>query len=95
MLGFPRDAHSAPLLEAIRLLSLESRRNEHIVNLVRSVLDERCHPELRGFFRILDTGEVTGDCAARIGVGKKRFRIHGALVYNQWMKKEAQGALDI
>ena len=45
---------------------------------------------LNGLFRTLDTGEVTGDSVARIGVGKKRFKIHGALIYNQWLRMQDQ-----
>jgi hypothetical protein len=59
-------------------------------NLVRSIVEERSHPALNGLFRTLDTGEVTGDSVARIGVGKKRFKIHGALIYNQWLRMQDQ-----
>ena len=89
ILGLPRDAHAAPLLETLNLPSLESRRNEHIVDLVQAALDERCHPALHRFFRTTDAGDVTGDCVARIGVGRKRFKIHGALVHNQWTMMQA------
>ena len=90
ILGLPRDAHAAPLLETLKLPSLESRRNDHIVSLVRSIVEERSHPALNGLLRTLDTGEVTGDSVARIGVGKKRFKIHGALIYNQWLRLQDQ-----
>ena len=61
----------------------------HIVDLVQAALDERCHPALHRFFRTTDAGDVTGDCVARIGVGRKRFKIHGALVHNQWTVMQA------
>ena len=89
ILGLPRDAHAAPLLETLNLPSLESRRIEHIADLVQAALDERCHPALHRFFRTTDAGDVTGDCVARIGVGRKRFKIHGALVHNQWTTMQA------
>jgi hypothetical protein len=83
ILSLPRDAHAAPLLDALSLPSLESRRKEHIANLVESALARRCHPTLNSFFRTTDAGEATGDCIPRIAVGRKRFRYHGALVYNE------------
>ena len=84
ILGLPRDAHAASLLETLKLPSLESRRNDHIVSLISSALEERCDPQLRGLFRVADTGEVTGDCVARIGIGRKFLKIYGPLVYNKW-----------
>jgi retron-type reverse transcriptase len=86
IMDLPRDAHAAPLLETLKLPSLESRRNEHIASLVKAALDERSHPALNRFFRTTDTGVVTGDCVARIGVGKKRFKIFGAVIYDQFMQ---------
>ena len=78
--GLPRDAHAAPLLETLNLPSLESRTTERVVDLIQAAMDERCHPALHGFFRTTDAGDVTGDCLARIGEARKRFKIHGDLV---------------
>ena len=84
IMGLPRDAHAAPLLENLRLPSLESRRRHHIVDLVERALSGHSHPTLGGFFRRLGPGGlVTGDCTARVGAGRKRFRVHRALVYNE------------
>ena len=91
-MGLPRDAHAAPLLETLRLPSLESRRRQHIVDLVERALSGHSHPTLGGFFRRLGPGGlVTGDCTARVGAGRKRFRIHGALVYNECSSGVAAG----
>ena len=79
IMGLPRDAHAAPLLDTLRLPSLETRRQQHIVKLVESAMFGRSHPAMKSLFRFLNGtgGDITGDCEARIGAGRKRFRIHG------------------
>ena len=82
IMGLPHDAHAAPLLEALRLPSLEIRRREHVAALVEKALSGLGHEALN-LFRVDEGGVVTSDMEARIGVGRKRFGIHGALVYNE------------
>ena len=38
ILGAPRLAHSAPLIEQLGLQSLEERRMDHVFNIVRSII---------------------------------------------------------
>jgi hypothetical protein len=91
ILGQPSDAHAAPLLETLRLPSLEARRRQHLIDLVVKVLSGHCHPALAGIFREIGGGEVTGDCVARIGAGRKRFRFHAPLVYNEASRENTLG----
>ena len=91
-MGLPNDAHAAPLLEFLRLPLLETRRRLHIVDLVERAMDGHTHPALKDYFRREgEAGLVTGDCLARVGAGRKRFRVHGALVYNECRSAFAGG----
>jgi Reverse transcriptase (RNA-dependent DNA polymerase) len=81
--GAPRDAHSEPLLSALGLESLESRRNDHVMKLVNSIIAGSSHPIFNDYFTVTASGDITGGCTANIGVGKKRFRIAGASLYNE------------
>ena len=86
ILGVPRDTHAAPLLDILRLPPLELRRRQHIVDLVDKSLSGRCHPALAGAFKEVGgggPGGMTSDCVARIGAGRKRFKIHAPLVFNE------------
>jgi hypothetical protein len=84
ILGAPRDAHAAPLLETLKLPPLDLRRRQHLVDLVDKTLSGRCHPALVGAFSGAgEGGGVTSDCVARIGAGRKRFKFHASLVYNE------------
>ena len=51
ILGLPRDAHAAPLLEVLKLPSLEQRRNDHILSLVQASIMGHSHPSLAKLFR--------------------------------------------
>ena len=79
ILGVPRDAHAAPLLDTLRLPPLELRRRQHIIDLVNKVLSGRCHPALSGAIREVEGEGVTSDCVARIGAGRKRFKMHACM----------------
>ena len=50
--GTSRDAHSAPLLQALQLHSLESRRHKHIIQLIKSILSGQSHPAFKDFFTL-------------------------------------------
>ena len=92
IMGLPNDAHAAPLLEFLRLPLLETRRRQHIVDLVERAMAGHTHPALKDYFRREgEAGLVMGDCLARVGAGRKRFRVHGALVYNECRSTFAGG----
>ena len=68
--GAQRNAHSAPLLEALNLESLEARRHEHIESLVKSIIAENCHPAMYNMFTVLPNDTVSYDQHTRIGIAK-------------------------
>jgi len=78
-----RDAHSQPLLDALQLDSLWERRNRHLKDLVRSMLDKRTHPAFIDFFEIENDGSVTVKCDARLQLGSKRFKFMAARAFNE------------
>jgi hypothetical protein len=80
--GAARNAHSAPLLELLKLESLESRRCNHIGSIVKSIIDEKCHPAFHRYFELHEDGAVGSVCSARTNCGKKQFKIFGAACYN-------------
>jgi len=77
-----RNTHSAPLLEALNLESLDKRRTDHIISLVDSIILEGCHPALLNMFTVLQNGNVSTDQQARIGIGKRRFGVFVPGKYN-------------
>ena len=79
----PSDAHAAPLLETLRLPSLESRRRDHVVDLVEGVIGGLSHPALADYFNVGEGGRIRQGVQARIGIWRKRFRYHAALTYNE------------
>ena len=50
--GASRNTHSAPLLEAQNLESLDKRRTDHIISRVESIISENCHPALLNMFTV-------------------------------------------
>ena len=83
-MGQPNDAHAAPLLESLQLPSLESRRRNHVVDLVENkALARAIHPALADYFSVDGGGRVTGGSEARIGAGRKRFRHLATLTCNE------------
>jgi hypothetical protein len=73
--GEPRSAHSAPLLEALQLDSLENRRTSHISALVDSFITGNCHPIFQEMFIPQADGSVMKDMndhSSRIGIGERR-----------------------
>jgi hypothetical protein len=93
--GAERNAHSEPLQNALGMQSLETRRNDHIDHLVQSMIDGKSHPAFTDYFSSDGTGGVISGHRARIGVGKKRFRIHGAVVYNNRRTEQYAEAVDL
>ena len=81
----PRDAHAAPLLQALKLDTLESRRIRHIVSLVQSVISGNCHPALHHLFLVTPYGSVTNDEKSRIRIGKRRFSVFAREIYSSQM----------
>lgn len=84
ILQVPNDSHAKPLLEILKLQSLESRRENHLLALIDKILDSSCHPALIDTFRYsnLQVGELQIP-QSRTQVGRKRFSHFGAILYNQ------------
>ena len=78
----PRDAHSEPLLLALGLEPLDSRRADHIVELVETMLTKNCHPAFSNFFQAPQDGIIPININSRLKLGEKRFRVMGAQLYN-------------
>ena len=91
ILRAPRNAHAAPLLQTLRLDTLENRRNEHIVKLVQSCMSDSCHPAFRGMFERQPDGSAANDATARIGIGRRRFSIYAKTVFNAWLANATAG----
>ena len=83
ILQAPRDAHSAPLLEALKLDSLADRRVKHALLLVRNILGGNCHPALTDFFVLQQNETLATPSKSRLKLGTKRFRVIGAEIYNK------------
>jgi Reverse transcriptase (RNA-dependent DNA polymerase) len=78
----PRNAHSAPLLEALHLGTLGERRTAHVIKLVESILSGVTHPALHGMFHRTIEGRVENSERARIGIGRRRFSIYAKELAN-------------
>lgn len=80
----PRNTHSAPLLDQLRLDSLQDRREEHIIALVKQLLGDTCPPALSGMFTKTELGNVSNSSTRdpKHRIGKKRFSVHAELLYN-------------
>ena len=85
ILRAPRNAHSAPLQKTLGLDSLESRRVEHIVNIITRCMSETCHPAFTDMFVRQPDGSAGNSYTARIGIGRRRFCLYGKEVYNTWL----------
>jgi hypothetical protein len=80
----PRLAHSEPLLNKLELKSLTERREQHVINIVNSILDNRCHPALMNMFTRTDNTIAT-DFNPRTAAGKKCFQNLAVSIYNRRM----------
>ena len=79
----PRDAHSTPLLDALRLDSLADRHARHALLLVHNILSGSCHPALADFFDLQQDETLAAPSKSRLKLGAKRFRVIGAEMYNK------------
>ena len=78
----PRDTHSKPLLAALRLDTLESRRNEHAIQIIEAILDRSTHPALAHMFTLGKDGGIENSNSARIQLGDRRFSSFSKNIYN-------------
>ncbi len=92
--GLPRDAHAAPLLEALQLQSLESRRQDHVVKIVSFILDGEYHPAFNKFFTAGLDGRIESTYAPRTAFGRKRFTCTGANAYNASISSESSSQMN-
>src|SRR5437867_3485885 len=80
----PSDSHAAPLLEELNLQSLESRRNQHLVKIVTSCIEKKCHPDfINKFSKSLSSVNELSMPPSRTLLGRKRFSFIGAAEYNK------------
>ena len=77
----PRDSHAEPLLTALRLESLQERRETHALNLVESYISGDCHPKMMNMFSTLPNEEIEVQ-KIRTNMGKRSFKIAGAILHN-------------
>ena len=80
--GLPRDAHAEPLLDALQLATLESRRKNRVCSIVGSIIQGDCHPAVKDWFAVGADGRILADCASRTRFGARRFKCAGALTFN-------------
>jgi endonuclease/exonuclease/phosphatase family metal-dependent hydrolase len=83
ILQAPRDAHAGPLLETLRLDSLDKRRETRLVSLVKSIISGDCHPAFTDFFDLNLDGTLNSGKAPHLKIGQKRFKQIGARFYNR------------
>jgi len=89
--GVPRDTHAAPLLDELGLQSLECRRNKHIIGIVRSILENECHPALQEMFKAGTDGRILTPYSPRTALGAKRFSCTGATIFNADLEARSGG----
>jgi hypothetical protein len=90
--GAPRNAHSLPLQQALRLQSLETRRQEHVIALINAMVEKRSHPHFHDIFSVNEDGTLSHDKTTRIGFGKKRFCIAGPNLFNTCTHQKCDAA---
>ena len=81
--GVSRNAHSAPLLEALDLEALSTRRSKHIAELVKSIVAGDCHPAMEDMFTELEDGSILCPQTSRIDMGTRRFSVFAAEQFNR------------
>ena len=80
------DCHADPLLESLGLQSLHSRRTKHLVSLVSDILSKNCHPSLVNLFSVVeDDGFELKLPSSKTLMGKKRFGVFGAEIFNEFL----------
>jgi len=80
--GVPRDAYLAPLLESLRLESLESGHTNHIIKIVESIMFSDCNPALKHIFTVRSDGALISSRQPRIAIGKRRFTVFAKELYD-------------
>ena len=84
-----RDAHAEPLLKELKLESLKDRRTAHALKFIRSFIEGQCHPMLKDLFKTQSDGMLMIP-TTRTGVGRRRFSVAGAKLFNQDIVPRAQ-----
>ena len=84
--GAHRTAHSAPLLQTLKLGSMDKRHTQHVSSLVTSILTGNSHPLMQELFHSLPDGTISNGRKSRIGMGKKRFSSFAPEIFNCSMK---------
>jgi hypothetical protein len=69
--GSPRLAHSAPLLESLKLDSLQCRRERHAYKITQSAITGNCHPTIKNLFQLDNNSLITLNYKPRTSFGKK------------------------
>jgi len=91
ILRAPRNAHAAPLMQTLRLDTLENRRNNHIIELVEACMSDAPHPAFKGMFERQPDGSAANDATARTGIGRRRFSIYAKTLFNARQTNAAGG----
>ena len=78
----PRDAHAAPIIEALGLQSLHDRRKKHLLKLTNDILSCDTHPGLYDLMELNEKNEIEVS-NARTRIGNRRFTITAAKVFNE------------
>jgi ribonuclease P/MRP protein subunit RPP40 len=83
--NMPKDSHSEPLLDLLKLSSLSSRRQDKLIKNVHEILDKNCHPSFFNMFTSDNDGLLVNDVINRTNFGKKRFSIKAKEIYNSYI----------
>ena len=76
--GYPRLAHSDPLLNKLHLQSLRTRRIQHVRSIADSILADKCHPALSNLLTFSDVNCIFTDFKPRTTAGRKCFSVLAA-----------------
>ena len=79
----PRNTHSAPLLEELRLESLDSRRVAHVCQIVTKCLRGHIYPAFLSWFSAAEDGQIYITTQPTSTSGRKRFKYAAAVLYNE------------
>ena len=84
------DSHAEPLLDSLGLKPLQDRRTKHVFKLVSEILSLNCHPSLVNMF-LDNMSDAEGSellvPSTRTLMGKKRFGVFGAEVFNRHLRE--------
>ena len=82
-----RQAHSAPLLDELKLQNLNERRDDHVLDLMQYFLNNNKHPAFDKFLAINADNTICRGNPLRTVAGKKRIAHYGAELYNSYITK--------